>query len=244
MFLPIVGGCVVEEYCDRVLEHEWGRATSLRVSLDGVLRRPTTEEARELRTVIGRCKSIRRQFNLTNDLMDDEVWGTATVILLAVELDDVSLLDQLVSEGHSYTGLPNSLGVSTLYFSTYRLAENAFGWALENGIDPNLADTEGISPLMIAAMRPQDHLESIRQLIEAGADIDAVDASGRTALIYAVHSREYENATLLVEAGADLNLAMQSLLIDLKNARSETAEVRFQEYIDVFDEKFGTELVE
>lgn len=246
MILVALVACGSEEYCERKLQSAWEMATVGRIGDDERPIRPTADEARALRALIQRCKRVRPRFDLVDNLKrnDVQVWGKSNVFLLAVEVDDVSLLNELVSEGHSYDGLPNTFGVSTLYFATYRQAANAFSWALENGIDPNLSDTEGISPLMIAAVLPQDRIESIQRLIDAGADVDALDTQGRTALGFAIRSGHFENAHLLVKATASLGLTRNGLVRELESAQSKTGKARVQEAIDYFDEKFGVEHLE
>jgi len=226
----LVDGRVPKKACDHVLLAEWGRATVLRESDDHVIHRPTAEQASELRTAIQICKHFTSEFDLTSNIIGEgEAWGTASILNLAVELDDVSFLDQLASEGHSVDGLPNTLNISTLYMATHREATNAFYWALENKVDPDLADIDGISPLMIAATRPQDSFPSLKELLNANASIDAADWEGRTALVYAIRSENYDNARWLVDAGADINVAKQGLIHELYNAPSQTYAERVTE---------------
>ena len=232
-------GCVVEEYCDRTLPIEWGFATLSRENDTHVQRRPSAVEARKLRRTIGICKSLRTEFELTDILSDNEVWGTASVITLAVELNDVSLLNQLVSEGHSIDGLPNSLGISPIYFATARQTMEAFFWLLEKGADPNLVDESSISPLMVAATRPQDRMPSIQALIEAGAIVDARDEEGRTALVWAVYTDRIANAQLLVDAGANTAAAREYLANELATVKIETYGEKLKDALVRFDENFG-----
>ena len=236
----LADGRVPKKGCDYVLEVEWGRATVLRESDDYVQRKPTAEEASDLRTTIRVCRRFTSEFDLTSNMLgEDEVWGTATLINLAVELDNVSLLDQLVSEGHSADGLPNSLDISTLYIATYRQMGNALHWSLEKGVDPNLADVDGLTPLMIAAMSPQDQLASISILLDADARIDTTDSDGKSALVHAIRSQHYDNARLLVHAGADIALAKQGMVRELDNANSESGAKRIQAAIDFLDQNLA-----
>lgn len=58
-------------------------------------------------------------------------------------------------------------------------------------------------PLVQAAERGDN--DRVRQLLKEGADIDARDARGRTAIMAATHGNRPETVRLLIEAGADMN---------------------------------------
>jgi hypothetical protein len=57
--------------------------------------------------------------------------------------------------------------------------------------------------LIIAAER--NDVERISQLLAAGAEIDASDAQGRTALLAATHANSVNAARVLIDHGADVN---------------------------------------
>ncbi len=57
---------------------------------------------------------------------------------------------------------------------------------------------------MFEAARTND-VARIEALIAEGAEIDAVDENGRTALLIATHRNNIEAATVLIDAGADVN---------------------------------------
>jgi ankyrin repeat protein len=61
------------------------------------------------------------------------------------------------------------------------------------------------TPLMFAAQ--QGALDSARVLAECGANLDAVDLDGTTALVFSILNAHYDVAALLVERGADPNIA-------------------------------------
>ena len=50
-------------------------------------------------------------------------------------------------------------------------------------------------------------VEAVRELVRSGADVDARDRHGQTALMLAAHRGHREIVELLVEAGADLDVA-------------------------------------
>ncbi|MCL1941758.1 MAG: ankyrin repeat domain-containing protein, partial [Synergistaceae bacterium] len=78
--------------------------------------------------------------------------------------------------------------------------------AIEAGADVNLAGeymgSEEVTPLMLAAYL-RDEAKVLSLLLEAGADVNAEESDGSTALMYAVEGRKPKNILLLLEAGAD-----------------------------------------
>jgi ankyrin repeat protein len=87
---------------------------------------------------------------------------------------------------------------------------------LEHGADPALANVDGCTPLLAAAGvgdlgsgqetagTEQEAMEAVRLLLELGADVNAVDENGETAM----HGAAYQNwprmVALLAERGADV----------------------------------------
>ncbi|KZO96536.1 ankyrin [Calocera viscosa TUFC12733] len=67
--------------------------------------------------------------------------------------------------------------------------------------DVNIKDSQGWTPLMIAASAGQDDI--VELLIGAGADVKAVNEKGITALHYAASKGRHEIGKLLVASGAD-----------------------------------------
>lgn len=70
------------------------------------------------------------------------------------------------------------------------------------GVDPNVRDESGRTPLMWAALGWDR--ETIEELLRAGADIDARDGEGETAITLAVTKNRRAIIDLLEEAGASL----------------------------------------
>jgi uncharacterized protein len=75
--------------------------------------------------------------------------------------------------------------------------------------DPSAKPTSyangGFTALHFAAR--EGEVEAVRQLVAAGADIDARAADGKSALALAIYNGHYDAAELLIEAGADVNAA-------------------------------------
>ena len=74
-------------------------------------------------------------------------------------------------------------------------------WLLQEGANPNIADKNGVTPL-IAAVR-MGYIEGVQALIAGGAQVDIANNIGETPLIWAVHSRNVELLEVLLAAGAD-----------------------------------------
>ena len=78
--------------------------------------------------------------------------------------------------------------------------------AINQGLDPNAQDNDGLTPLMWAAERNQNP-EVTTTLLKAGADVKAADKDGETALMHAAASSQ-ENLDVinaLLKAGAAVN---------------------------------------
>lgn len=75
--------------------------------------------------------------------------------------------------------------------------------ALEQGVDPNKADDQGQTALMMAAFDGLDHV--VRLLLDNDADVDLRDGMGRTALMYAASGPFAETVNLLLDAGAEVD---------------------------------------
>ena len=86
---------------------------------------------------------------------------------------------------------------------------------LEHGADPALPTTNGTTPLMVASgigwvegvtyeWSEADTLATVRLLLELGADVNAADRDGRTALHGAAHKGRNDVVRMLVDHGADL----------------------------------------
>ncbi len=71
----------------------------------------------------------------------------------------------------------------------------------KHGANPNIADKDGVTPLMISARL--GHIEGVTALLEAGARVDPVSSTGETPLIFAVHKRDVPLVRILLANGAN-----------------------------------------
>ena len=99
----------------------------------------------------------------------------------------------------------------------YRMCRNAqyekVIQALDEGANPNSANSNGTTALMTAAEH-NTNARVLRALVEAGADVNAQNRRGNTALMFAAMRNSTEAVRILYEAGAD---------IDAVNSEGKTA---------------------
>ncbi len=76
----------------------------------------------------------------------------------------------------------------------------------EKGIDVDVRDENGMSPLIYAAFF--GHADTVKELLDCGADVNACGSNGVTALLAALQNAANANiARLLMDCGADVNAA-------------------------------------
>lgn len=99
---------------------------------------------------------------------------------------------------------------NTLLTNGWFTTPNMVKKLISYGVDPNIPNNLGETPLMAASSffgSIFSSSETIEVLINAGAQIDAVDNQGRSALFKAIKSNRIPLAVKLIEKGANVNLA-------------------------------------
>ena len=98
----------------------------------------------------------------------------------------------------------------------------------------DLRDREHDETLLMLAARMAGP-EMVQLLLDKGADIDARDGRGRTALIHALDASSFSNFQVLLKAGADVNVIADE---------GRTALIRAIEWVPDPDERIIRELIE
>ena len=100
----------------------------------------------------------------------------------------------------------------------------AVAQALKDGANPNAADKDGETALMLAVTSARwRNAESVRLLLEAGADVNFANRWGETALLQAADGNA-ESVRLLLQFGANVNATSKSGATALLRAAKGNAE--------------------
>jgi uncharacterized protein len=123
-----------------------------------------------------------------------------TALQVAVKADKVDVARALLEAG-AKPNVQCENGATPLGISANGGKMDLIKLLLSHGADPDIkGGPHEIRPLMRAAMK--GHLEAMRVLLAAGADIEALSADDYTALIAAANERQTESVKLLLEYGA------------------------------------------
>lgn len=94
-----------------------------------------------------------------------------------------------------------STGQTALHIVTERRDAVWIRFLTSKGANPNIADKNGVTPLMVAVNL--GFAEGVDALMAAGARVDVTNAAGETPLISAVHRRDPALLRLLLAKGAN-----------------------------------------
>jgi len=107
-------------------------------------------------------------------------------------------------------------------------------WLLQEDANPNIADKNGLTPLMLASQ--MNFIEGVEALIAGGARVDVTNNTGETPLINAVHTRNFELMEVLLKAGASPDRTDNSGRSARDYARERGAGSRVLEVIEQFEQ--------
>jgi ankyrin repeat protein len=124
-------------------------------------------------------------------------------LLTALRSWDVSAVESLLKQGVSPHPVPGEDAPLLLAASAYKVKAPLTELLLKVGAKTDVADSDGLTPLMAAArFSSDDSLAAVKLLLKAGADHKARDKKGMTAWTQAMLNGSNDNAEVLSEAGA------------------------------------------
>jgi len=147
------------------------------------------------------------------------------------DVDDIEYMKALLARGaNPNTRMKDSTETRTIFTHQWLYEDGATAFLrasqssditlmrllLEHGADPTIATTNGTTPLMVASgigwvegvtneRGTKENLEAVKLLLELGANVNAVDADGRTALHGAAHKGRNDIVQFLADHGAKLD---------------------------------------
>lgn len=150
-----------------------------------------------------------------------------SALMIAVTLPDPRLLRALIAKGADVNRLHG--GITPLIAATrdsYQGRAEAVTTLLANGADARIADACGNTPLHHAARCAEPIVAAL--LLDAAADVNAVDADGLTALGIACGNANWDVAAFLVEHGAkpDIDRAQPALAMAAGIADDDPAGIK------------------
>ncbi|ANU07178.1 ankyrin repeat domain-containing protein [Paraurantiacibacter namhicola] len=124
------------------------------------------------------------------------------LFLEAVEKRDAAKVNELLEHNATIVNSRDlAKGHTGLHIATKRRDLQWMGYLLGKGADPDIADKNGVTPLMVASQL--GFVEGVELLSSKGANVDIPNSAGETPLISAVHRRDLSMVRVLLRGGAD-----------------------------------------
>ncbi len=138
---------------------------------------------------------------LTSSPAAAQVQSDSEALLEAIEQRNGNdVIDIVNRKGRAIINVRGYSGATPLTAAMRKRAALYVNYLLQEGADPDLADKNGETALMIAARL--GYIEGLGSMIGSRATIDATNRQGETALIIAVQNKQLAAVKRLLEAGA------------------------------------------
>ena len=185
-------------------------------------------------------------------LGDRELMASAsrgdTPLLLAIRRDQGELVELYLQKGAD-PNLANGQAELPVFVAAELGRASVVALLLKAGVDPNTMQKEVVNSYNASIGRPfgkntplikaaqGGHGETVKVLIDAGADINHRGVLAKTALLWATERGHFRTAELLLEEGADPNLpsaeGLTPLMIAARNGYRHLAQVLVERGADV-----------
>ena len=136
-----------------------------------------------------------------------------------IKVDDLAVrMAKVLKEMGVKPDQPDTLNQTPLYYASREGKNKLVDFLIgEGGCKANHIDTYGQSPLFYAAR--EGHLETVKKLVENGANIDLVDNNGQTPIYYAIKANRIDIIEYLLESGANTAISDKKNLTPFKWAK-------------------------
>lgn len=131
-----------------------------------------------------------------------------TPLMRAVEGDSLEIAKLLLANGAEINAF-DKRGDTVLHIAVRRKNPQMVEFLLDQEIDSSIFNFVHMTALHVAALG--GHYDLVKLLVEQpGMVVDLWEKEGRAPLDYALKAHKYDTATLLIEAGADLNRILEN----------------------------------
>ena len=126
-----------------------------------------------------------------------------TVLSWAARSCNAAAVNSLLKRGATFHEA-SRFGSTALHYAASARSSECIRPLLEAGADPNFRNTNLLeTPIHVAALRHNDPERFLAPLLEYGADVDAQDHEGSSALAFAVQAGHAQSLKFLLDYGAN-----------------------------------------
>lgn len=148
-------------------------------------------------------KDLEAELQASTSTINDVDVSGRSALSWAAERADAGAVRLLLSYG-AEKEIPDNGGAYPLHYAAIAKDPVSLQILLEHGAETNCRNAHGHTPLQWASQF-QNEDNFLLPLLDAGADIDAGDFEGETALMYAARNERVAVAASLLAKGADVN---------------------------------------
>lgn len=189
---------MANEIFDAIRTGDPARVTSL-VAAD-----PANARARDDAGVSAIMQAVYQRRRAIVDLLRRQIGDLD--IFEAAALGDTSRLRSLVRDHPDLVCTFSADGFTALHFASFFSQPEAAQELLDNGADPNAVTTNESKLAVINSAAASNNSELVKMLLQEGANPDAQQHGGFTALHAAAQHNNKEMAKALLEGGANVSL--------------------------------------
>ncbi|MBX3731834.1 MAG: ankyrin repeat domain-containing protein [Verrucomicrobiae bacterium] len=148
----------------------------------------------------GDSRAVRKLLKAGADLQSRDEAGDTPLMAAALHAD-TGLLERLLRAGAKVNATNQAGATALMRAATFRDKARLL---LGAGADPGARSAMGNTVLILAARQP-GNAATVKRLLDRGADVNATNAFGATALMAAVAAEDLTMARLLLDHGAEVN---------------------------------------
>ncbi|MDP3267533.1 MAG: ankyrin repeat domain-containing protein [Legionella sp.] len=149
------------------------------------------------------------QLLLNNGANKDELSYNSSPLYISAQNNHLGVLNVLLEAGCAVNLVNTSDTRTALFVACFKGYTEIVAALLNHKAEVDLADNQGLTPLMAAAMN--GHESVIRQLVQAGTHLDAISSRAHSALMLAQSFGQHEVANILRKSGASPNVSFTHL---------------------------------